>query len=91
MPKKTHRLEVTPDAYLAMEVEAFLHGRTVKEVASEILLNHCSEETKAITDMRRQTPINAILPLPVLVKKMKEQYSDQTNPRSVQKTHGLLP
>lgn len=73
MPKKIHRLEVTPEAYLAMEVEAFLLGRTMKEVASDILLNHCSKEAKEIVSMRSQNVMSAILPIPLLVKKMKEQ------------------
>lgn len=42
--KKLYRLEVTPDAYQIIEAEAFLHGRTLKSIASEIIANHCSIE-----------------------------------------------
>lgn len=42
--KKLYRLEVTPDAYQIIEAEAFLHGRTLKSIASEIIANHCSKE-----------------------------------------------
>ena len=42
--KKLYRLEVTPDVYQIIEAEAFLRGRTLKSIASEIIANHCSKE-----------------------------------------------
>lgn len=37
------RIEITPDAYRSLEAEAVLQGKTLKKLASELILNGVSK------------------------------------------------
>lgn len=43
-PKYT-KIEITPEAFLALESETILQGKTLKRLASEIILNGVSKES----------------------------------------------
>jgi len=43
-PKYT-KIEITPEAYLALEAEAIIRSKTLKKLASELILNGVSEES----------------------------------------------
>ena len=49
MSKKSPlRVELTPEAFKIVEAEAYLTGKTMKEIASDILMSGCSEEASKI-------------------------------------------
>ena len=56
--KKLCRVELTPEAFVIIEAEAYLSGRTLKSIASEILSSHCSEESKNISNLKSSHVIN---------------------------------
>jgi hypothetical protein len=56
--KKLCRVELTPEAFVIIEAEAYLRGRTLKSTASEILSSHCSEESKNISNLKSSHVIN---------------------------------
>jgi hypothetical protein len=56
--KKLCRVELTPEAFVIIEAEAYLRGRTLKSIASEILSSHCSEESKNISNLKSSHVIN---------------------------------
>jgi hypothetical protein len=59
MDKKTLcRVELTPDAFVVIEAEAYLSGRSLKSIASEILSEHCSLRAKDIANMKSSHVIN---------------------------------
>lgn len=41
---KYTRIEITPDAYRSLEAEAILQGKTLKKLASELILNGVSKK-----------------------------------------------
>jgi hypothetical protein len=41
---KYTRIEITPDAYRSLEAEAILQGKTLKKLASELILNGVSQK-----------------------------------------------
>jgi hypothetical protein len=43
-PKYT-KIEITPEAYLALEADAILHSKTLKKLASELILRGVSKES----------------------------------------------
>jgi hypothetical protein len=43
-PKYT-KIEITPEAYLALEAESILHSQTLKKLASEMILKAVSKES----------------------------------------------
>ena len=43
-PKYT-KIEITPKAYLALEAETVLQSKTLKSLASELILNGVSQES----------------------------------------------
>ena len=47
-----YRVEVSPEAFALVESEAFLAGRTMKAIASEILIAHCSKEAANVSRLR---------------------------------------
>lgn len=53
MSKKSPvRVEVSPEAFARVEAEAYLTGRTMKEVASDILMSGCRKEASDIIFMK---------------------------------------
>ena len=56
--KKLCRVELTPEAFVIIEAEAYLRGRTLKSIASDILSSHCSEESKNISNLKSSHVIN---------------------------------
>jgi len=47
-----YRVEVSPEAFALVESEAFIAGRTMKAIASEILIAHCSKEAANVSRLR---------------------------------------
>jgi hypothetical protein len=52
--ERLYRLEVTPNAYHIIEAEAFLSGRTLKSIASEIISEHSSKEAKSLSALKHK-------------------------------------
>ena len=52
---KLYRVELTPEVYSIIEAEAYLSGKSLKSIASEIISEHCSEKAKEIALMKDQT------------------------------------
>jgi len=48
-------VELTPEAFSIIEAQAYLSGRNLKSVASEIISEHCSEEAKRIANLKAGT------------------------------------
>lgn len=55
--KKLQRIEIDQRAYDALQVEAILSHRTIREIASEAVLKHVSPEAKAIIDQKACEPL----------------------------------
>jgi hypothetical protein len=49
-PKYT-KIEITPEAYLALEADAILHSKTLKKLASELILRGVSKESLEFSHM----------------------------------------
>ncbi len=55
------RIEITPDAYRSLEAEAILQGKTLKKLASELILNGVS---KKALDFVQESPRPSISCMP---------------------------
>jgi DNA-directed RNA polymerase subunit F len=62
-PKYT-KIEITPEAYLALEAESILHSKTLKKLASEFILRGVSKEAldfakSALASIEKNTKLNS--------------------------------
>jgi hypothetical protein len=55
---KYTRIEITPNAYRSLEAEAILQGKTLKKLASELILNGVSQKAR---DFVKESSEKAIL------------------------------
>ena len=57
MPKDTRdKVTLSPEAYKALEVEAMLHGTSLKETASKLILKAACPKCKEILDIMARPP-----------------------------------
>jgi len=57
MPKDTReKVTLSPEAYKALEVEAMLHGSSLKETASKLILKAACPKCKEILDIMSRPP-----------------------------------
>ena len=57
MPKDTReKVTLSPEAYKALEVEAMLHGSSLKETASKLILKAACPKCKEILDIMARPP-----------------------------------
>jgi hypothetical protein len=52
MPSERYtRIEIMPEAYMGLEAEAILQGKTLKKLASEIILQGISQKARMFTGL----------------------------------------
>lgn len=91
MAKKIlYRVELTPEAFSIIQAEAYLSGKSLKDIASNLVIDHCSKEALSMHELKSGKPKEQMI-IKTEKQKSKKPKSETTKGAKTRKSKKKNP